>query len=68
MYICSFILFVTATSILCIGVKNCKKSLREISEYRKVAGILGKEDENLHFREHYRNQNNLNSEITKKSC
>jgi hypothetical protein len=59
MYICSFLLFISASTILCIGFKNCRNSVYNRKKYEDVRSVLRKND----FHEHHCLLQDVNMEI-----
>lgn len=59
MYICSFLLFISASTILCIGFKNCRNSVYNRKKYEDVRYVLRKND----FHEHHCLLQYVNMEI-----
>ena len=62
MYICSFLLFISASAMLYIGVKNFKKSVYDIKKYKTDCYVL-RQGNNYSFQEHHLLQQNVNLEI-----
>jgi hypothetical protein len=62
MYICSFLLFISASTILCIGFKNCRNSVYNRKKYEDVRSVLRKND-NYDFYEHHCLLQDVNMEI-----
>jgi len=63
MYICSCLLFASATSVLFLGVYNCKSCIVNQKRHNEMCHVLNIDEHNIDFKDHMDIQTNLNQEL-----
>lgn len=63
MYICSFLLFLSATTVLLMGINNCRRNIVSYKKHNEACHVLKIDERNIDFRDHFGFQNDINEEL-----